>query len=158
MYMADLAVAYPYLSANRANASRAVRGNPYDACDQAKIEWYLGNERIRSVITPHFVDHMAFGVTGPEAMHSDVKRWFCNLRNPEPRPSTRGIPSGYGGRPFLLKGGRVYQRIAGRYRRPTDGRRAALEPIRDRGGCSPPHVSRSFLRKTNEGPTNGTLV
>ena len=79
MYLADLVVAYPELSSKRTNASRAVWEHLYAACDPAKIEWYLNNERIRMSISPHLADHMAFGTTGSEAMNSEVKRWFAQI-------------------------------------------------------------------------------
>ena len=59
-----------------------------------------------------------------------------NLRNPEPRPGTRDILSGYGGRPSLRDGGKVDRQHAGRTHRPAKGRRAAKRlPFMHVGAC-----------------------
>ena len=67
--------------------------------DRAEFGYVSGRPRIPRTRLPWLRNHWAT---------------VSNLRNPEPRPSTRGILSGYGGRPFLLRGGRVNHRIAGR--------------------------------------------
>ena len=76
-----------------------------------------------------------------------------NLRNPEPRPSTRGILSGYGGRPFLLRGGMVNHRIAGR----SPAQPPAEEPRASRsetegGGLHPPLLAPVVFKKNEQGP------
>ena len=64
--------------------------------------------------------------------------WPRNLRNPEPRPSTRGVLSGYGGRPSQPKAGRVSHRTARRSpAQPSAASRALADP-RQRGVFTPP--------------------
>ena len=92
MYMADLAVSYPDLSSKRENASRAIWGHLYAACDPLKKDWYLNHERIRMAISPNLVDHVVFGATGSEGANAEIRRRFpgvVQIRASVLRPAVR---------------------------------------------------------------------
>ena len=78
-YIASAAQACPSCVREKTQTERRIGDLLCAPCGAETIERHLNNERIRDEVDPPIREYMDVGTTGPDALESELKRWFPGI-------------------------------------------------------------------------------